>query len=60
MHQNFALRIQDSPERKHSVFKGAASLAQVMQNRAEFWVSRNEWYELGPQRALEKLGGPHL
>ena len=35
---------------------GGAALARVMRNRSEFWVSRDEWYELGPQRALEKLG----
>jgi len=54
--KNFALRVHDPPERKHSVFMGGAALARVMQNRSEFWVSRDEWYELGPQRALEKLG----
>lgn len=53
--KNFKLRIEDPPRRKHMVFLGGAVLADIMKNRQEFWVSREEWYEQGV-RALEKLG----
>lgn len=37
------------------VFVGAAVLGQIMVQRTnDFWVSRQEWYEMGP-RALSKL-----
>lgn len=38
------------------VFLGGAVLADIMKGREEFWITREEWYELGPARALEKLG----
>ena len=37
------------------VFLGGAVLADIMKNREEFWISRDEWYEQGA-RALDKLG----
>jgi len=52
----FKIRIEDPPRRKHMVFLGGAVLADIMKGRQEFWITRDEWYELGPQRALEKLG----
>lgn len=55
LNQNFKLRIEDPPRRKHMVFLGGAVLADIMKNRQEFWVSREEWYEQGV-RALDKLG----
>lgn len=57
--QKFKIRIEDPPRRKHMVFLGGAVLADIMKNRQEFWVSREEWFEQGP-RALDKLGrGEH-
>jgi actin-related protein 2 len=53
--QNFKIRIEDPPRRKHMVFLGGAVLADIMKNREEFWISREEWYEQGA-RALDKLG----
>ena len=53
--QNFKIRIEDPPRRKHMVFLGGAVLGDIMKNRESFWISRNEWYEQGP-RALERLG----
>ena len=38
------------------VFLGGAVLADIMKAREEFWVTRDEWYEQGPERALAKLG----
>jgi hypothetical protein len=52
--QKFKIKIEDSPRRKHMVFLGGAVLADIMKNRQEFWVSREEWYEQG-ERSLEKL-----
>jgi len=53
--QKFKIRIEDPPRRKHMVFLGGAVLADIMKNRQEFWVSRDEWFEQGT-RALVKLG----
>lgn len=53
--QKFKIRIEDPPRRKHMVFLGGAVLADIMKNRQEFWVSREEWAEQGA-RSLEKLG----
>ena len=53
--QKFKIRIEDPPRRKHMVFLGGAVLADIMKNRNEFWVSRQEWHEQGV-RALDKLG----
>lgn len=53
--QNFKIRIEDPPRRKHMVFLGGAVLADIMKGREEFWVSREEWYEQGV-RSLDKLG----
>jgi len=36
------------------VFLGGAVLADIMKNREEFWISREEWFEHGPS-ALDKL-----
>ncbi|KAJ3006996.1 hypothetical protein NUW54_g3723 [Trametes sanguinea] len=51
----FKIRIEDPPRRKHMVFLGGAVLADIMKNREEFWVTREEWFEQGV-RALDKLG----
>ena len=53
--QKFKIRIEDPPRRKHMVFLGGAVLADIMKNRPEFWVSREEWFEQGAA-ALDKLG----
>ncbi|KAI3625677.1 hypothetical protein CBS9595_001038 [Malassezia furfur] len=52
---NFKIRIEDPPRRKHMVFLGGAVLADIMKNRDSFWISRQEWYEKGPA-ALDRLG----
>jgi actin-related protein 2 len=53
--QKFKLKIEDPPRRKHMVFLGGAVLADIMKNREDFWVSRDEWFEQGV-KALDKLG----
>ena len=50
--QNFKIRIEDPPRRKHMVFLGGAVLADIMKNRPEFWVSREEYLEEGVRFVL--------
>ncbi|KAF9577659.1 Arp2/3 complex subunit, actin nucleation center [Lunasporangiospora selenospora] len=52
---NFKIRIEDPPRRKHMVFLGGAVLADVMKNKDNFWITKQEWEEYGV-RALDKLG----
>ncbi|RKP11143.1 actin family [Thamnocephalis sphaerospora] len=52
--KKFKVHIEDPPRRKHMVFLGGAVLADLMKDRDSFWVTRQEWEEMGP-RALEKL-----
>jgi len=62
----FKVRIEDPPRRRHMVFLGGAVLANVMKDHANMyetpvdcadcrWVTKQEWEEMGP-RALDKLG----
>jgi len=45
--EKFKLRIEDPPRRKHMVFLGGSVLADIMKDRPEFWVSKQEWKEYG-------------
>lgn len=47
--EKFKLRIEDPPRRKHMVFLGGSVLANIMKDRPEFWITRKEWQEKGPQ-----------
>jgi len=49
----FKLRIEDPPRRKHMVFLGGSVLADIMKERADFWISKAEWKEQG-DRILDK------
>ncbi len=51
----FKVRIEDPPRRRHMVFLGGAVLANIMADKPQMWISKEEWDEQGP-RALEKLG----
>jgi actin-related protein 2 len=53
--KKFKLRIEDPPRRKHMVFLGGSVLADIMKDRAEFWISKDDYNELGATKALEKL-----
>ncbi len=46
--EKFKLRIEDPPRRKHMVFLGGSVLANIMKDRPEFWITRKEWQEKGP------------
>ncbi|KAL2038154.1 hypothetical protein N7G274_009102 [Stereocaulon virgatum] len=51
----FKVRIEDPPRRRHMVFLGGAVLANIMSDKENMWISKQEWEEQGP-RVLEKLG----
>ncbi|KAM6997137.1 actin-related protein 2-B-like isoform 1-T1 [Tautogolabrus adspersus] len=51
----FKIRIEDPPRRKHMVFLGGAVLADIMKDKDNFWLTREEYEEKGV-RVLEKLG----
>jgi len=43
----FKCRIEDPPRRKHMVFLGGAVLAEIMKDKNEFWMNKNEYEEQG-------------
>jgi actin-related protein 2 len=45
--EKFKLRIEDPPRRKHMVFLGGSVLADIMKDRPEFWISKQEWEDEG-------------
>ena len=45
--QKFKIRIEDPPRRKHMVFLGGAVLADIMKDKGEFWMTREEYEEKG-------------
>ncbi|KAJ5091514.1 Arp2/3 complex subunit [Penicillium alfredii] len=51
----FKVRIEDPPRRRHMVFLGGAVLANLIADKEDMWVSKQEWQEQGA-RALAKLG----
>uniref|UniRef100_A0A4W6E3Q7 Actin-related protein 2 n=1 Tax=Lates calcarifer TaxID=8187 RepID=A0A4W6E3Q7_LATCA len=51
----FKIRIEDPPRRKHMVFLGGAVLADIMKDKDNFWMTREEYEDKG-MRVLEKLG----
>ncbi|WAR19124.1 ARP2-like protein [Mya arenaria] len=53
----FKIRIEDPPRRKHMVFLGGAVLADIMKDKPDFWMTREEYEEKGVG-VLQKLLGP--
>lgn len=51
------LKIEDPPRRKHMVFLGAAVLADIMKDKPDFWISKQEWEEEGARVISRKCGG---
>ncbi|CAB1344838.1 unnamed protein product, partial [Coregonus sp. 'balchen'] len=43
----FKIRIEDPPRRKHMVFLGGAVLADIMKDKDNFWLTREEYQEKG-------------
>lgn len=50
------LRIKYPPRRKHMVFLGGAVLADILKDRPEFWISKEEWAEEGARVLDRKCG----
>jgi actin-related protein 2 len=55
--KKFKLKIEDPPRRKHMVFLGGSVLADIMKERAEFWMSKADYQELGIKRLLAQARG---
>ena len=55
LQQKFKIRIEDPPRRRHMVFLGGAVLANIMADKENMWITKQEWEEQGP-KVLEKLG----
>ncbi|RUS78487.1 hypothetical protein EGW08_013734 [Elysia chlorotica] len=53
----FKIRIEDPPRRKHMVFMGGSVLADIMKDKDEFWLLREDYQEQG-LRCLDKLLRP--
>lgn len=49
------LRIEDPPRRKHMVFLGGSVLADIMKDKSQFWLTKEEYDEQG-LKVLDKLG----
>ena len=52
--KKFRLKIEDPPRRKHMVFLGGAVLADIMKDKEEFWMTKQEFQEEGIDRVLRK------
>lgn len=52
--KKFKIRIEDPPRRKHMVFLGGSVLADIMKDRTEFWMTRQEYQEQGLRAVLQK------
>ena len=50
------INIIDSPRRKYSVFIGAAILSEISNQpeNIDYWISKNDWDEAGPNIVLKK------
>jgi len=48
----FKLKIEDPPRRKNMVFLGGSVLADIMKEQSDFWLTKEDWKEKGPQRAM--------
>jgi len=51
----FRLGIEDPPRRKNMVFLGASVLGDIMKDRSDFWLDKEEYEEIGADAAVEKL-----
>ena len=41
------LRIEDPPRRRNMVFLGASVLGDIMKDRDDFWITQEQWAEMG-------------
>lgn len=52
--EKFKLNIEDPPRRKHMVFLGGSVLADIMKDKENFWVTKQEWAEHGENILVRK------
>lgn len=52
--KKFKIRVEDPPRRKHMVFLGGSVLADIMKDRQDFWMTRQEYEEQGLRAVLSK------
>lgn len=55
--KKFKIRIEDPPRRKDMVFIGGAVLADVMKDKEQFWLTRQQYEEMGIDRLMENKYG---
>lgn len=48
------MNIVDTPRRKYSVFIGACFLAKFYNELESYWISKEEWDEVGPKIIYKK------
>ena len=53
--KKFKISIEDPPRRKHMVFLGGSVLADIMKDKSDFWITKQEYDEQG-LRVLAKIG----
>lgn len=46
--------IVDTPRRKYSVFSGASFIAQFYASQPDYWITKQEWDEIGPNIIFKK------
>ena len=51
------LNVETPADRRHSVFVGGSVLADIMKDNKDFWVTKEEFFELGVEKALRKCEG---
>jgi actin-related protein 2 len=54
--KKFKIKIEDPPRRKHMVFLGGSVLADIMKDRSEFWMTKEDYDEGGIKAVLAKVG----
>ncbi|XP_054163728.1 actin-related protein 2-like isoform X1 [Oppia nitens] len=55
--QKFKIRIEDPPRRKDMVFIGGAVLADVMKDKPQFWLTKQQYEEMGIDRLMQTKYG---
>ncbi len=53
--KKFKISIEDPPRRKHMVFLGGSVLADIMKDKPEFWITKQDYEEQG-LRCINKIG----
>ena len=53
----FKIKIEDPPRRKEMVFLGGAVLADLMKDKAGFWLTKAKYEELGIERLMKEVYG---